>query len=89
MTEESLRTHVARLRAELAAAHDLDGETREELQRLARTLETALEHPSAPAGMAATLRERFGDRIRELEVSHPKISSTLGNLVDTLAFYGI
>ena len=85
MTEESLRAHVARLRAELAAAHDLDGDTKEELHRLARAVEGALEHP----GMAATVRERLSDRLRELEVSHPRLSSTIGNLVDTLAFYGI
>lgn len=89
MTEESLRAHVERLRSELAAAQDLDPETREELQRLAQALEATLEHPSGPAGFAATLRERLADRLRELEVSHPRLSSTLGNLVDTLAFYGI
>jgi chromosome segregation ATPase len=85
MTEESLRAHLARLRSELAAAHDLDRDTREELQQLARAVETALEHPAS----AGTIRERLADRIRELEVSHPRLSSTIGNLVDTLAFYGI
>ena len=85
MTEESLRAHLTRLRAELASAHDLDGDTREELQRLARAVENALEHP----GSAGTVRERLADWIRELEVSHPRLSSTIGNLVDTLAFYGI
>ena len=50
-----------------------------------RPLDGVLDHP----GTTATIRERLGDRLRELEVSHPKLSSTIGNLVDTLAFYGI
>ena len=85
MTEEPLRDHVARLRAELAAAHDLDRDTKEELHHLARAVEGALDQP----GATATIRERLADRLRELEVSHPRLSSTIGNLVDTLAFYGI
>ena len=85
MTEEPLRAHVARLRAELATAHDLDGDTKEELHRLARAVDGVLEHPAT----TATIRERLADRVRELEVSHPRLSSTIGNLVDTLAFYGI
>lgn len=88
MTEESLRTSVARLRSELAAAHDLDGDTRAELHRLTQAVESALEKAGGTGPMTG-LRERLADRIRELEVSHPKLSSTIGNLVDTLAFYGI
>ncbi len=90
MSQESLKALVARLRSELAGAHDLGADTRQVLQDLAREVEATLE--SAPEGSrlaARQLRDRLADRVRELEVSHPKISTTIGNLVDTLAFYNL
>ena len=90
MSEESLRAHVASLRAELAQAHGLDDDARQALHSLAREVEAALQ--SRPAGSRVVeppLRDRFADRVRELEVSHPKLSNVLSNLVDTLAFYNL
>ena len=88
MSEESLKALVDRLRSELAGAHDLEASTREELHHLAREVETALEGPAEASPLGA-LRTRLADRVRELEVSHPRLSRTIGNLVDTLAFYGL
>jgi hypothetical protein len=90
MSEESLRALVAGLRSELAQAHDLDADAREVLHSLAREVEVVLQGP--PAGSRVVeppLRERLADRVRELEVSHPKLSRTVGNIVDTLAFYNL
>lgn len=90
MSEESLRTLVAGLRAELAQAHDLDNDAREALHSLAREVEAVLHSP--PIGSQAVelpLRDRLADRVRELEVSHPELSRTVGNIVDTLAFYNL
>jgi Domain of unknown function (DUF4404) len=90
MSEESLRALVAGLRSELARAHDLDEGAREELHSLARDVEVALQ--STPAGSRVVdppLVDRLADRVRELEVSHPKLSRALGNIVDTLAFYNL
>ena len=90
MSEESLSALVAGLRSELAKAHDLDPDAREMLHSLAREVEAALQ--SSPAGTRVVelpLRDRFADRVRELEVSHPKLSRTVGNIVDTLAFYNL
>ena len=90
MSEESLSALVAGLRSELAKAHDLDPDAREMLHSLAREVEAALQ--SSPAGarvVEAPLRDRLADRVRELEVSHPKLSRTVGNIVDTLAFYNL
>jgi hypothetical protein len=90
MSEESLKALVAGLRSQLAQAHDLDSDAREELHRLAREVETVLGHPpSGSRGGDASLRDRLADRVRELEVTHPKLSSTVGNIVDTLAFYNL
>ena len=90
MSEESLSALVAGLRSELAKAHDLDPDAREMLHRLAREVEAMLE--SSPAGARVVeppLRDRLADRVRELEASHPKLSRTVGNIVDTLAFYNL
>ena len=90
MSEESLRALVAGLRSELAQAHDLDADAREVLHSLAREVEAVLQSP--PTGSRVVeppLRDRLADRVRELEVSHPRLSRTVGNIVDTLAFYNL
>jgi hypothetical protein len=90
MSEQSLRALVAALRSELAHEHDLDADAREVLHTLAREVEAVLQSP--PPGspvVEPTLRDRLADRVRELEVSHPKLSRTVGNIVDTLAFYNL
>ena len=90
MSQESLGALVAALRSELARAHDLDAGARNALHGLAREVEATLQSP--PAGSRAdapSVRDRLADRVRELEVSHPKLSRTVGNIVDTLAFYNL
>jgi len=90
MSEESLRALVAGLRSELAKTHNLDADVREVLHSLAREVETVLQSPPASSRVVEPpLRDRLADRVRELEVSHPRLSRTVGNLVDTLAFYNL
>jgi hypothetical protein len=90
MTEKSLRTLVAGLRAELAQAHDLDADAREALHSLAGEVEAVLQRPAAVSRPAESpLRDRLADRVRGLEASHPELSRTVGNIVDTLAFYNL
>lgn len=90
MSDESLKALVAGLRAELARAHDLDADVRKGLHDLAGEVDTVLQQPPAGSPDAEPpLRDRLADRVRELEVSHPKLSQTVGSIVDTLAFYNI
>jgi Domain of unknown function (DUF4404) len=90
MSEESLRALVAGLRSELAKTHDLDADVHEVLHGLAREVEGVLQSPASNSqGVEPSLRDRLADRVRELEVSHPKLSRTVGNIVDTLAFYNL
>jgi hypothetical protein len=89
MSEDSLSRLVAGLRSELAQAHDLNPDTREALHELAREVETALRSPPSSQSAARSIGDRLSDRVREVEVSHPRLSMTIGNLVDTLAFYGL
>lgn len=90
MSEESLRELIAGLRSELTRPHDLDEPTRRALHDLAQELEAALDRPAGTASLPVlALRGRLADRVRELEASHPRLAATLGNIIDTLAFYGI
>ncbi len=90
MPDESLRTSLAGLRAELAGARDLDAETRESLEQLAREVEAVLESPaSSRVATDQPLRVRFADWLQELEASHPRLSNAVAGVVDTLAFYGL
>jgi Domain of unknown function (DUF4404) len=91
MSEESLRRLVAGLRSELTHSHTLDQPTRQALHDLAQELEEAAANPLANTtpSPAPGLRDRLSDRMRELEASHPRLAATLGNIVDTLAFYGL
>jgi Domain of unknown function (DUF4404) len=90
MSEESLRDRVAALRSELARSRDLDADARDALHGLAREVEAAL-HDQSRGSRASepALRDRLADWVTELEASHPNLSRTLGNLVDTLAFYNL
>ena len=90
MSEESLKALVAGLRSELARTHDLEADVREGLHSLAREVEAVLQAPPATSRVAEPpLRDRLADRVRELEASHPRLSRTVGNIVDTLAFYNL
>jgi hypothetical protein len=90
MGDEPLRALVADLRTQLAHARELDESTRQALHALAQELEGVLDAPAASAPRPPrTLRARAADRLRQLEVSHPRLSTTLGNIIDTLALYGL
>jgi hypothetical protein len=90
MSEESLRALVAGLRSELAKAHDLDADLRERLHNLAHEVEAVLQTPAKSSRVVEpTLRDRLADRALELEVSHPSLARTVGNIVDTLALYNL
>ena len=90
MSEEKLREAVDEIRTQLARAEGLSASTRDSLEELARDLAVVAERPSgSPVGDGDSLRERLSDAVRRLEASHPSLSTTLGNVVDTLAFFGI
>ena len=64
--------------------------TRRSLEELVRDLERVIERrPGAPPEGGEGLRDRLTDAVRRLEASHPVLSTTLGNVVDALAFFGL
>ena len=87
MSDPKLRTVIDQMQSQLANAQGLAPGQRKSLEELVRDLEQLLDDPSAQEG--TTLRDRVADAVRRLEASHPTLSTTLGNVVDTLAFFGL
>jgi len=89
MSDPRLRSVVEEIRSQLASAESLPSGTRRSLEQLVRDLETLAGPAGLPAESSASLRDRTTDAIRRLEASHPVLSTTLGNVVDALAFFGL
>jgi DNA repair exonuclease SbcCD ATPase subunit len=90
MSDQRLRSLLEQLQAELARAEDLPEEQRQSLRRLADELRSLLARPAGARGSdQESVRERLDDWVRELEASHPALSITLSNLIETLAFFGL
>jgi hypothetical protein len=87
MSDPKLRPVIDEIQSQLSNAQGLAPGQRRSLEELVRDLERLLDDPSA--GESATLRDRVTDSVRRLEASHPTLSTTLGNVVDTLAFFGL
>ncbi|HEX6994381.1 MAG TPA: DUF4404 family protein [Gammaproteobacteria bacterium] len=86
MAREELKRHLDRLRAELAAAPELDDETRRTLEAvaddIARTLEGRHDEPH-------TVRERVEGATVRFEAEHPRFARVLSEVTDALAKIGV
>ena len=89
MSDQDLRSLLEQLQAELAHAENLPEEQRQSLRRLADELRAMLAFPGGRRSNQESVRERLDDWVRDLEASHPALSTTLSNLIETLAFYGL
>ena len=91
MADQKLRAVVDEIHAQLASAEGLPPKQRRSLEELVRNLEALLEQPPVATAQDASspMRDRVTDAVRRLEASHPVLSTTLGNVVDTLAFFGL
>jgi hypothetical protein len=63
-------------------------DARRSLEALVRDLTAMADRPAGEAAPEG-LQDRLADAVRRLEASHPTLSTTLGNVVDTLAFFGL
>ena len=88
MSDSKLQAVVREIRAQLAGAKDLNPETRRSLESLVQDLEAVA---SRPPGEAAAPRACRSASRTPSGGSRPRIpvSSTLGNVVDALAFFGL
>jgi hypothetical protein len=86
MSDPKLRTVIEEIQSQLTSAEGLPPGQRRSLEQLVHDLERLVDDPSTGE---PTLRDRVADAVRRLEASHPTLSTTLGNVVDALAFFGL
>lgn len=90
MPRPKLQEVVTEMRAQLARAEGLEPGTRRSLEHLVQDLEALAGEPGASSpDTGASIRDRAAESLRRLEASHPTLSTTLGNVVDALAFFGL
>ena len=86
MAKEELKRQLARLRAELAAAPELDAETRTLLDAVASDIERTLE---GRHDEPHTVRERVEGATVRFEAEHPRFARVLSEVTDALAKIGV
>ncbi len=82
----ALRETLSRLHEQIAG-HDLDEQERALLRDALHELEGTLE--GTPGGEESSLADRLSELAQGFEESHPKLSETVGRVVDALANLGI
>ena len=84
---EQLKATLDELHHQLADIDELDPTLRGQLHSAMQEIQTALKNKTAPGG--ESVMRRLGEAARHFEESHPTISGTIGNLIDTLGRSGI
>jgi hypothetical protein len=79
------------LHGELLAARSVGPKDRDLLQHLAEDIRAIVE--AGPVAHPTTtyhpLRQRLAEGVKAFEASHPQLSKTLANVIDTLALYNL
>ncbi|HYL20155.1 MAG TPA: DUF4404 family protein [Gemmatimonadales bacterium] len=91
MDQRHLHKLLSELHTELLAARSVGKENRALLERLAADIRAivATEPSAAPAGRYAPLRQRLAEAVVAFETSHPRLSKTIENVIDTLNLYNL
>ncbi|MEE4361080.1 MAG: DUF4404 family protein [Pseudomonadales bacterium] len=85
MPQQSLRAALDTLRDALADPGSLGDDNRRQLEQLAKDLDRVLDAQDSDE----SLRTRIEDAALEFEAEHPRLSATLGEVVQALAKMGI
>jgi hypothetical protein len=96
-SREKLQATLTDLQAELADLDEVDAQVRGRLQTTLAEIRAALARPDGGEGRPIageenaphSLAERLNDATRELESTHPELSTTLGGVIHALAQMGI
>lgn len=91
MNQRPLHTLLAEVHAELLAAQSVDAGDRELLEHLAQDIRSLLETPptAISTGQYQSLPPRLREAVRAFEASHPQLTRTMENLIDTLSLYNL
>ena len=85
---QPLNEIINELREVLEDPEDLSEELRAELRGAAEDILEALD-PDHERELSGSLRDRLTNALERFEVSHPKITETVGRLADALSDMGI
>lgn len=88
MSDEQLRRSLEELRSELARLEAEEAQVRERLDALISGLETQLDNPDDDAHHQS-LTQDFRQSISQFEVSHPRTTAILNEIMVTLGNMGI
>ena len=93
---EKLRTTLAELHRELAAAHNVDAKSLAMMRQVMADLEETIARGDASGGPLDTqtvqhrsIVRRLGDAARGFESTHPMLSGAIGSVIDALGRMGI
>ncbi len=91
MDQEHLHRVLEELHTELRATKPVDPGTRDLLQHLAQDIGRVLDKKPLPATPEhyRGMRPRLQDAVRAFEASHPELSKTIENVMETLALYNL
>lgn len=84
MPEQELRRRLEELHRELENVGEIDAEMGTLLEEVRGEIEAVIER-SGPH----TLGDRLGEIVERFEVSHPKLASAMGAVIDQLAHIGV
>ena len=87
MNKQELETVLQQLKSELAASEFAKPSSRQELQSLIDKIEAFLTADELATQHA--LNEPLNDAVTRFEVSHPKLTAIMNNILSTLSNMGI
>lgn len=88
MSKKDLQAAIEQLQQELAGAETLDPARRERLQALTRQMQEAADEDSLPDEIREVVNS-IRDSIEEFEVSHPRATGILNDIMVMLSNMGI
>jgi len=90
MDQNSLRARLAKLHAELTAAHREDPAARQSLGEILPDIKRMADQPSGGAPSAdASLKDRLEGVAVQFEALHPRLAASARRLIDLLSEAGI
>jgi predicted transcriptional regulator len=88
INESQLSRALEKLRLEIEALDTADEESRRKLEQLVADLESKLENPE-DTELHEDLAEQLRDSMLEFEVSHPRLTSIMNDIMMKLSNMGI
>jgi hypothetical protein len=89
METNSYREHLAKLHAELTAAHGAGAKDGESLSKMMLDINGLIDKPESTPGVDKSLSDRLERLAVQFEADHPTLAASARRLVDLLGEVGI